>query len=149
MSSEAIISAEDLPPSLRAELGRKPPDELKHRIHDRLVRQLDLAQLQQLPEQNRRGELRLVVTHLLAAEAPHLDPPLRETVVVEVIDAHPAGDHTLYISRVEFFEAYDEKPLIFYASQYQQLRAEKIKLSQYPQDEFSLFSIGSVDPPVG
>ena len=69
--------------------------------------------------------------------------------VVEVVDEHPAGDHTLYISRVEFFQAYDEKPLIFYASQYQQLRAERIKAPQYPQDEFSLFSIGSVDPPVG
>jgi flavin reductase (DIM6/NTAB) family NADH-FMN oxidoreductase RutF len=69
--------------------------------------------------------------------------------VVETIDAHPAGDHTLYIGRVEFFEVYDEKPLIFYASQYRQLRTEIIKSPQYPQDEFSLFSIGSVDPPIG
>jgi flavin reductase (DIM6/NTAB) family NADH-FMN oxidoreductase RutF len=69
--------------------------------------------------------------------------------VVKVIDVHPAGDHTLYIGRVEFFEVYDEKPLIFYASQYQQLRTERIKSPQYPQDEFSLFSIGSVDPPIG
>jgi flavin reductase (DIM6/NTAB) family NADH-FMN oxidoreductase RutF len=69
--------------------------------------------------------------------------------VVEVIDAHPAGDHTLYISYVEFFQASDHKPLLFYAGQYQHLRAEKIKSAQYPQDEFSLFSIGSVDPPVG
>ena len=69
--------------------------------------------------------------------------------VVEVIDAHLAGDHTLYISRVEFFEVYDEKPLLFFAGQYQQMRPEKIKSAPYPQDEFSLFSIGSVDPPVG
>ena len=69
--------------------------------------------------------------------------------VVKIIDVHPAGDHTLYIGRVEFFEVYDEKPLIFYASQYQQLRTERIKSPQYPQDEFSLFSIGSVDPPIG
>lgn len=69
--------------------------------------------------------------------------------VVEVIDAHPAGDHTLYISRVEFFEAYDEKPLLFFAGQYQQMRPEKVRSAQWPQDEFSLFSIGSVDPPVG
>jgi len=68
--------------------------------------------------------------------------------VVEVIDAHPAGDHTLYISRVELFQAYDDRPLLFYAGQYQQLRAERVKAAQYPQDEFSLFSIGSVDPPV-
>jgi flavin reductase (DIM6/NTAB) family NADH-FMN oxidoreductase RutF len=68
--------------------------------------------------------------------------------VVQVMDAHPAGDHTLYIGRVEYFEAYDGKPLVFYAGQYQQLRAEKIKHTQWPQDEFSLFSIGSIDPPV-
>jgi flavin reductase (DIM6/NTAB) family NADH-FMN oxidoreductase RutF len=68
--------------------------------------------------------------------------------VVDVIDAHPAGDHTLYIGQVEYFEAYDDKPLLFYASQYQQLRAERIKPSTWPQDEFSLFSIGSIDPPV-
>jgi len=66
--------------------------------------------------------------------------------VVEVIEAHPAGDHTIYISSVDFFEVYEEKPLIFYASQYQQLRAEKIKSPRYSQDEFSLFSIGAVDP---
>jgi flavin reductase (DIM6/NTAB) family NADH-FMN oxidoreductase RutF len=69
--------------------------------------------------------------------------------IVEVIDAHPAGDHTLYIGRVEFFQAYDEKPLLFFAGQYQQMRPEKIKSAQWPQDEFSLFSIGSVDPPTG
>ncbi|MGA8011768.1 MAG: flavin reductase family protein [Candidatus Acidiferrales bacterium] len=47
--------------------------------------------------------------------------------VVEVIDVHPAGDHTLYISRVEFFQARDDRPLLFYGGQYQQLRADKIK----------------------
>ena len=35
--------------------------------------------------------------------------------VVEVMDAHPAGDHTLYIGRVEHFESRDDKPLLFYA----------------------------------
>jgi flavin reductase (DIM6/NTAB) family NADH-FMN oxidoreductase RutF len=68
--------------------------------------------------------------------------------VVEVMDAHPAGDHTLYIGRVEYFEAYDGKPLLFYAGQYHELRAEKVKHALWPQDEFSLFSIGSIDPPI-
>jgi len=70
------------------------------------------------------------------------------TFVVEVMDAHPAGDHTLYLGRVEYFEAHEGKPLVFYAGRYQQLRAEKIKPIAWPQDEFSLFSIGSIDPPV-
>jgi len=68
--------------------------------------------------------------------------------VVEMMDAHPAGDHTLYVGRVEYFEAHEGKPLVFYAGQYQQLHAEKTKPILWPQDEFSLFSIGSIDPPV-
>jgi flavin reductase (DIM6/NTAB) family NADH-FMN oxidoreductase RutF len=67
--------------------------------------------------------------------------------VVQVLDAHPAGDHTLYIGRVEHFESRDDKPLLFFAGRYQQLR-EKISPVSWPQDEFSLFSIGSVDPPI-
>src|SRR5580704_16084348 len=86
MFSEGIIAADDIPGSLRAALGQKALDELKYRIHDRLVQQLDLAEVRQLPEQNRRGELRLVVTHMLAAEEPRLDPEVRETVVTEVLD---------------------------------------------------------------
>jgi flavin reductase (DIM6/NTAB) family NADH-FMN oxidoreductase RutF len=42
--------------------------------------------------------------------------------VVWVIDVHLAGDHTLYIGTVEHFESRDDKPLLFYAGRYQQLR---------------------------
>jgi pilus assembly protein CpaF len=86
MSSEAILSAEAMPDSLRAALGQKAFDELKYRIHDRLVAQLDLAEVRRLPEQNRRGELRLVVAHLLTAEEPNLPPGIREMVITEVLD---------------------------------------------------------------
>jgi flavin reductase (DIM6/NTAB) family NADH-FMN oxidoreductase RutF len=67
--------------------------------------------------------------------------------VVRVIDAHPAGDHTLYIGEVEHFESRDERPLLFYAGGYQHLRRD-VRRSLWPQDEFSLFSLGSVDPPI-
>ena len=67
--------------------------------------------------------------------------------VVRVIDAHPAGDHTLYIGRVEHFESRDERPLLFYAGRYQNLRQES-RPALWPQDEFSLFSIASIDPPI-
>ena len=68
--------------------------------------------------------------------------------VVQVIDAHPAGDHTLYIGQVEHFEAGDGRPLLFYGGKYQQLRSDRAKPTAYPQDEFSLFSIGILDPPI-
>jgi flavin reductase (DIM6/NTAB) family NADH-FMN oxidoreductase RutF len=35
--------------------------------------------------------------------------------VVEVMDLHPAGDHTLYIGRVVHFESREDTPLVFYA----------------------------------
>lgn len=69
--------------------------------------------------------------------------------VVRVIDVHPAGDHTLYIGHVEYFESREDKPLLFYAGGYQQLRPEKVQPSPWPaEDEFSLFSIGNIDPPI-
>ncbi len=68
--------------------------------------------------------------------------------VVEVFDAHPAGDHTLYIGRVEHFESRDDKPLLFYAGKYRELGSERATLPKGTEDEFSLFSIGSIDPPI-
>jgi flavin reductase (DIM6/NTAB) family NADH-FMN oxidoreductase RutF len=67
--------------------------------------------------------------------------------VVEVIDIHAAGDHTLYIGRVEHFESGEGHPLLFHAGRYGRIREEKGRPTQWPEDEFSLFSIGSVDPP--
>ncbi len=68
--------------------------------------------------------------------------------VVRVVDAHPAGDHTLYIGHVEHFESREGRPLLFYGGKYQQIRPEQAKPTPWPQDEFSLFSIGSFDPPI-
>lgn len=42
-------------------------------------------------------------------------------LAVKVVDTHPAGDHTLYIGAVEYFQCRDDKPLLFYAGEYQQL----------------------------
>jgi len=42
--------------------------------------------------------------------------------VVEIVDMHPAGDHTLYIARVEHFEAHSGAPLLFYSGKYEQVQ---------------------------
>jgi len=68
--------------------------------------------------------------------------------VVDVIDIHPAGDHTLYIARVEHFEGGEGDPLLFYGGRYRHVREEKGKPTQWVEDEFSLFSIGNIDPPI-
>jgi flavin reductase (DIM6/NTAB) family NADH-FMN oxidoreductase RutF len=44
--------------------------------------------------------------------------------VVRVVDAHPAGDHTLYIGHVEHFQWRDDKPLLFYGGTYHKLHRE-------------------------
>jgi len=41
--------------------------------------------------------------------------------VVKVTDAHRAGDHTLYIGRVEQFESREGRPLVFHSGRYHQL----------------------------
>jgi flavin reductase (DIM6/NTAB) family NADH-FMN oxidoreductase RutF len=47
--------------------------------------------------------------------------------VVQVTDAHLAGDHTLFIGRVEHFESRDDKPLLFHSGKYKQVRGEESK----------------------
>ena len=49
--------------------------------------------------------------------------------VARVEDVHSAGDHTIYVARVEYFESRDDKPLLFYAGKYQRLLAGRMKLS--------------------
>lgn len=54
------------------------------------------------------------------------DCPLLEEALVHLvcrtIDAHPAGDHTLYIAQVEYVHYTDEHaPLIFYSGTYQDI----------------------------
>lgn len=45
--------------------------------------------------------------------------------VARVTDVHPAGDHTLFIGHVEFFEIQDARPLLFHAGRYDYLRGEE------------------------
>ena len=68
--------------------------------------------------------------------------------VVKVIDAHPAGDHTLYVGQVEYFEECNDQPLLFYAGKYEHLPNREQRTFPGAENEFSLFSIGSLDPPI-
>jgi flavin reductase (DIM6/NTAB) family NADH-FMN oxidoreductase RutF len=81
------------------------------------------------------------------------DVPLVEGAVAHfvarVVDVHPAGDHTLFVGHVEYFEARDGRPLLFHAGRYQHLKAEPHQPATPPEDEMSLFTIGTFDPPVG
>src|SRR5262245_24670441 len=61
-------------------------DTLKYRVLDRLANQINLEELQRLPDQNRRGELRLLAARFLAAEEPSLNPHDREALIDELVD---------------------------------------------------------------
>jgi flavin reductase (DIM6/NTAB) family NADH-FMN oxidoreductase RutF len=62
-------------------------------------------------------------------------------IVCSVYEVHPAGDHTLYVGKVEFLEIWDSRPLVFYAGKYRYLDVERLKQPQWPEDDFSMFSI--------
>src|SRR5262245_1809098 len=66
--------------------GDDARDALRWRVRDRLTERLDLAEIQKLPEQNRRGELRPLVARFLAAEEPALAPEAREALITEILD---------------------------------------------------------------
>jgi flavin reductase (DIM6/NTAB) family NADH-FMN oxidoreductase RutF len=63
------------------------------------------------------------INFVTRADTPLLDGAVA-CFIVRVVDVHSAGDHTLYIGQVEYFESSDDKPLLFYAGSYQQLLTE-------------------------
>jgi flavin reductase (DIM6/NTAB) family NADH-FMN oxidoreductase RutF len=87
-----------------------------------------------------------------AAEGPNVafvtrhDMPVLDGAVAHLVaslrEAHPAGDHTLYIGQVEYLDWQDGKPLLFYAGRYRFLDVERLRPARWPEDEFSLFTIG-------
>src|SRR5262245_49638718 len=85
MSTDAIVSA-DSPFPVQVGPGWEALERLKFRLLDRLTGQLDMAQVRRLPEQNRRGELRLAAARFLAAEDACLSPDVRDLVLEAVLD---------------------------------------------------------------
>jgi flavin reductase (DIM6/NTAB) family NADH-FMN oxidoreductase RutF len=53
-------------------------------------------------------------------EIPLLEGALTH-LVCKVVDSHPAGDHTLYVGRVEHLEYANGAPLVFYTGEYGRL----------------------------
>jgi flavin reductase (DIM6/NTAB) family NADH-FMN oxidoreductase RutF len=59
-------------------------------------------------------------TFLEAGDMPLLEGALAH-IAVSVVDAHPAGDHTIYIGRVEHLDYREGQPLVFHAGGYRAL----------------------------
>lgn len=62
------------------------------------------------------------------------DMPLLEGaiahLVCQVMDAHPAGDHTLYIGKVKYLDHRNGAPLVFYTGRYANLQTETMRESE-------------------
>ena len=60
--------------------------ELKHELHQKLIEKLDLATIEQLPRDQLRDELRLILNNLLATSDLPLNRVEREQMVEELLD---------------------------------------------------------------
>ena len=80
----------------------------------------------QLPFSNHfagRPDDTLEIPFIRAHDMPLLDGAVAH-LVARVVDAHAAGDHTLYIGQVEYLKWEDGRPLLYYAGAYNHLKAD-------------------------
>ncbi|MDW8325069.1 MAG: flavin reductase family protein [Anaerolineales bacterium] len=85
----------------------------------------------------------LTVNFIRKHEMPLIEGALAH-LVCRVVEAHPGGDHTLYIGQVEYLDWRDGRPLVFFSGQYRGLDIERIQPTPWPEDELSLFVIHTI-----
>jgi flavin reductase (DIM6/NTAB) family NADH-FMN oxidoreductase RutF len=51
--------------------------------------------------------------------------------VCRIVDAHPAGDHTLYIGQIEYLNYEEGKPLLFFTGEYGALKVEEVQVWEH------------------
>lgn len=66
-------------------------------------------------------------------------------LVAQVVAIHPAGDHTLHVAEVQYFDWRGGRPLLFYGGKYRRLMPNQRMTDTWSEDEMSLFSMGSFD----
>lgn len=67
-----------------------------------------------------RPQEELAIVFVERAGAPVLEGALAQ-VVARVVEAHPAGDHTLFLGEVEHLAYREGRPLLYYAGRYARL----------------------------
>jgi flavin reductase (DIM6/NTAB) family NADH-FMN oxidoreductase RutF len=75
------------------------------------------AKTEQTPEEDALLGIRYRWT---STGIPLLDGTLAE-LACNVVGEHPAGDHTIFLGKVESMESHDGKPLLFHRGQYRRL----------------------------
>jgi len=123
MTANAFLSVSLEPPLVLVSVGKKA------KMHEYLAKSgrygiSFLAEDQQAFSQQFAGRPQegLQVPFIEKCGMPVLDGALAH-IVATVVDAHPAGDHTLYIGQVEDLEYYDGNPLLFFSGKYRDLKS--------------------------
>ncbi|MBI1882138.1 MAG: flavin reductase family protein [Chloroflexi bacterium] len=85
---------------------------------------------------------RLAIPFVRKKDIPVLEGAVA-CLVARVIDIHPVGDHICYIGQVEYLEAREARPLLFYAGKYRTLNPEaKHPMQAWLDDELFFFDPG-------
>ncbi len=58
------------------------------------------------------------------------------SLVADIVDHSPCGDHTLFVGQVKYLRADDREPLLFFAGQYRNLAREDVPAHDAPPLSF-------------
>ncbi len=123
MTANAFLSVSLDPPLVLVSIGRTA------KMHSLLApgRRYGVSKLSEEQEQLSRHFSGKPVAGLQPHFVWHAGTPLIAEalahVVARIVEAHPAGDHTLFIGLVEYLAYRDGRPLLFYRGQYGKLAA--------------------------
>lgn len=124
MTANGFMSVSLNPPLIVVSIGHTT------RLHELLPQSmrygisiLEESQMQYSNHFAGRPDDTLEIPFIEAAGMPVLDGALGH-MVARVVDAHEAGDHTLYIGLVEYLHYRSGRPLLYYAGGYNHLKAD-------------------------
>jgi flavin reductase (DIM6/NTAB) family NADH-FMN oxidoreductase RutF len=123
MTANGFLSVSLQPPLILVSIGHQT------RLHQFLVQTmrygvsiLDESQVEFSNHFAGRPNDTLHIPFIQISNMPVLDGAVAY-IVAHVVDAHKAGDHTLYIGQVEHFQYQHGRPLLYYMGSYNQLKA--------------------------
>ena len=124
MTANGFMSVSLQPPLILVSIGNHT------RLHQYLmetmryaVSVLDESQLAFSNHFAGRPDDTLEIPFIRMSDMPVLDGAVAY-MVARVVDAHEAGDHTLFIGQVEHFQYQHGRPLLYYMGGYNQLKAD-------------------------
>jgi flavin reductase (DIM6/NTAB) family NADH-FMN oxidoreductase RutF len=145
MTANGFMSVSLEPPLILVSIGHQT------RLHQYLmetnryaVSVLDESQVEYSNHFAGRPDDTLKIPLIQMSGMPVLDGAVAH-MVAHVVDAHEAGDHTLYIGQVEHFRYQYGRPLVYYVGGYNQLKADpKPDHALWQDNEVFFFPVSSI-----